>query len=107
MIQPLAQTDKFQQMPGEFAINTRAERHAEQNIFETGVALQQIEGLENVSDLGRALPVALWFGQGSHVRVIERDFSAVRFENAGDQIQKRGFARTAFACERELHLRVE
>ena len=49
VIQPAVQADALEQLFSERTVRARAEGHAEQNIFQAGITLQQIEGLEDVS----------------------------------------------------------
>ena len=89
---------------GESLVGSRSERHSEQNVFQAGVALQQVERLKNVADRGGPQPVPFRFAQGGHFRAGEDHPAGVRLENAGDQVQEGGFARAALAIEHDLRL---
>ena len=73
MLEAVAQPYALEQFYRERAVHPGAEGHAQQHVFEAGVALEQIEGLEDVADGGSAQPVARRFVERRHLLAGKRD----------------------------------
>ena len=102
--QSLAEADALQEFFRQIAVGPRSEGHAEQDVFEAGVALQEIEGLENVADGGGPQAVAGGFVEGRHLPAGKDDPAGIRLENSGNQMEKSGLAGAALALQRHLGL---
>jgi hypothetical protein len=103
MLQPVAQAHPRQDLAGMRGIRpARTEAHAEQDVFQHRVPLQEIEGLENVAELVRPQPVALRFPEGGHLHAIDPHAAAVGRQNPRDQVQEGGLARPAFTAQGPL-----
>src|SRR4051812_31616410 len=96
----LAQTHALEQRLRVRAIHAAPEGHAELDIFQCRVPLQQIERLENIADRLGAKPIAAGFTELGRFTSVEPDAAAIGRENAGDQIEKGRFARTTFTAQR-------
>src|SRR5271170_3636342 len=87
-------------------VRPAGEAHSEQNIFHGGEAGEQMVRLENVADVSATEDIAGGFGQSGDVDGVavaaEKNFSRIRRENAGDQMQQRCFARAAGADQGDL-----
>ena len=53
VVEPVGQPDPVEKGEGPVAVGPGSERHPEEDVLEAGVALEQVERLENVAD-GRA-----------------------------------------------------
>ena len=104
MLEAVAQPDAFEQFYGERAVHPGAEGHAQQHVFEAGVALEQVEGLEDVADGRGAQAVARRLLQRRHLPAGNGDAPGVGSKDAGDQMEERGLARAALALEGNLGL---
>ena len=102
MIQSLAKPDTLEQLAGPAAVRPRPEAHPEQHILDAGVALQQVERLENVAD--RPCPQAIppgFAGLGDRAAV-QFNAASVRLQNAGNEVEERGFAGATGAAQGRL-----
>ena len=99
--------DPPEHVPRVGPVGSAAERHAQDHVLEDRVALEQVEGLENVAELLGAHPVAAGLGKFRDVHAVDLDPALVRRQDAGDQVQERRLARTAFAAQRKLLARVQ
>jgi len=57
------------------------QRPFQQDVFQAGITLEQIEGLEDVADRSRAQPVAGMLAKRGHVRPSELDRPGIRSED--------------------------
>ena len=102
--QPMAQADALQEFFCQIAVGPRSEGHAEQHVFEAGVALQEIEGLEDVADGRCPQAVAGGFVEGGHLLAGKDNPAGIRLENSGNQVEESGLAGAAFALQGHLGL---
>ena len=102
MVELVAQPHALEQRRRVRPVHAAPERHAELHVFQRVVALQQVEGLENIADGLRAQPVAPGLTEFGQVPAVEHDAARVRREDAGDEVEEGRLARAALAPERQL-----
>ena len=66
------------------------------------MALEQVEGLENIADGLGPEPVALGLAEVHPFASLQHDGAAVGSENAGNQIKESRFPGTTLAAQRQL-----
>jgi methylisocitrate lyase len=108
VVETVAEPDAGQHLSGMSAVGaTRAEAHAEDDIFQDGEPLEEIEGLKDIADFFGPEAVTAGLAQRGHLGGIESDATGIGAEDAGDQMQEGSLARTALAAESELFARRE
>ena len=102
MSELVAQPHALEQRFRMAAVHPATERHPEFHVLEDIVALEQVEGLENIPDGRGAQPVAPRLAELGHVVAVELDATAVRREDAGDEVEEGRLARAALAAQGQL-----
>ena len=101
------ESDPSQDVMGKGLVSAATEGHSEQHVLQAGVALQEIEGLEDVADGFGAEPVAAALAKGTDVLAVDHYGAGVGFEDARDEVQECGLAGSAFAAECDLRFGIE
>ena len=102
MVKTFLQADASEDFPSMRTIQARTERHAEEDVFQDGKPLEQVERLKNVAQLRGPQTIASRFGERGHVCPINFNAARIRTQNTCDQMKKRCLARAAFAPQGDL-----
>ena len=89
-------------MSRKIRVNSLPKHHSEHDVFQRGVTGEQIEGLEDVTDVAGTQSVAPGLREGGHFLVGNDDASTIGTQNTGDEIEKCRLPNPAGTPERNL-----
>ena len=102
-MQPVSETDSFQQLDRSCAIRAFAtEAHPEQHVFEGREGGEQVKRLKDVADPFRTKAVSRRFGQLDEVRAANQHFAPISRCDSGDDVQQRRLPTATRSDEHDL-----